>query len=211
MRSLLAAMVVLALIACGSSTAASLSPADVAVKPSDLPKGLIRCDNSGPIDAFLNAVKTKDPETYKSTKAEWDDAKTHGATAAEVEFYADSKDHCASIQNSQNNDLAGATYPLVINFVIQFKDEKTAAQGYTSESIFGFSESTLSASSATGVVKGKDTGLGPNSVSLTVAIGNQSVYVAVWQNNAFMPILVVLNIDIDQSKKLATTVNGRIH
>jgi hypothetical protein len=206
----LAAMAVLMLAACGSSGSASFGPSDVAVKSGDLPKALVRCDGSGDMDTFLNSVKTKDPSTYQSTKTEWDDAKTNGATSAVVVFYADSKDHCASIQNSNNNDIGSATYPFVINFVIQFKDQTTAEKGYTTESIFGFSESTLSQSGGSGVIKGTDTGLTKNSIALSVAIGSQSFYVAVWQNKAFMVILGVLNVDLAQAKKMSTTVNGRI-
>jgi len=210
MRRLMAAAAMLFVVACSSSTAALTGPADVAVTSSDLPKNLSQCDGSGDIDTFLNAIKTKDPTTYKSTQTEWDDAKAHGATGAQVVFFADSKDHCSSIQNSGNNDLGSATYPLVINFVIKFKDETTASDGYMNQSIFGFSESTLSSTGGSGVVKGVDTGLTKNAVTLTVAIGNQSFYFAVWQNKAFMVILGVLNVDVGQSKKIATTVNGRI-
>jgi hypothetical protein len=209
-RALLAAVAVLALVACGSSQAAT-GPADVVVQSKDVSSKLTRCDGSGDINTFLNAIKDRDPSTYDQTKTEWDDAKSHGATGAQVVFYADSKDHCANIQNSKNNDLGSASYPVVINFVIQFKDESTAKDGYTNQSIFGFSESTLSSGAGAGVVKGKDTGLTDNSIALTVAIGNQSFYVAVWQNKAFMVILGALNIGLDDSKKLATTVNGRIN
>ena len=162
------------------------------------------------MDAFLNSAKTKDPTTYQSTKAEWDSAKTHGATKAQVTFYTDSKDHCNAIQNAANSDLASSTYPVVINFVIQFKDEATAAKGYTTEGIFGFSESTISSGNPAGVIKGTDTGLTKNSIALTLALGNQSFYVAVWQNKVYMIILGVLNIDLAQSKKIATNENSRI-
>jgi hypothetical protein len=210
MRSFLAAMAVVLIVACGPGGSSGLGPADVAVQSGDLPKGLTKCDGSGDMDSFLNSVKTKDPETYTSTKKEWDDAKTHGATSAQVTFFADTKDHCAAIQNSGNSDLSTATYPVVINFVIQFKDEATAAKGYSTESIFGFSASTISSSGGAGVTKGDDTGLGKNSIALTIAIGNQSFYVAVWQNKSFMVILGVLNIDLAQSKKIATNENSRI-
>src|SRR5207245_9608320 len=103
-----------------------------------------------------------------------------------------------------------ATYPVGINFVIQVKYESTAAKGYTTESIFGFSESTISSTGGAGVTKGADTGLGTNSIALTIAIGNQSFYVAVWQDKSFMVILGVLNIDLAQSKKIATNENSRI-
>ena len=57
---------------------------------------------------------------------------------------------------------------------------------------------------------GTDTGLSKNSVALTIAIGNQSFYVAVWQNKAFMVTLGVLNVDLTASKKIATNENSRI-
>jgi hypothetical protein len=209
-RRLIVAMALAVITACGSSSAAVVGAADVAVKSSDVPKGVQQCSGSGSIDSFLNAVKTKDPNTYQSTKTEWDKAKSNGATEAQVVFYADSKAHCDAITNSQNSELASATYPIVINFVIKFKDQASAAQGYTSESIFGFSESTISTSAGAGVVKGADTGLGKNSISLTLAIGNQSFYVAVWQNKAFMVILAVINVDTAQAKKIASNENGRI-
>ncbi len=197
------------LTACGSS-AGSPGPADVAVQSKDVPNRLVRCDGSGDINSFLSSIQSKDPSTYDQTKTEWDDAKAHGATGAQVVFFADSKDHCGTIQSSGNNDIGSATYPVVINFVIQFKDEATAKDGYNNQSIFGFSESSLSSGAGAGVVKGKDTGLSDNSIALTVAIGTQSFYVAVWQNRAFMVILGALNIGLDDSKKLATTLNGRI-
>jgi hypothetical protein len=209
-RRWLALVAVLMVAACGPGSSAPIGPADVAVQSSDLPKGLQKCDGSGDMDSFLNAIKTKDPSTYQTTKSEWDSAKTHGATQAQVAFFADSKEHCASIQNSDNGDLFTATYPVVINFVIQFKDEATAAKGYTTESIFGFSEATISSSGGTGVAKGADTGLGKNSITLTIAIGNQSFYIAFWQNKSFMVILGVLNVDLAQSKKVATNENNRI-
>ena len=212
MRHFLALAAIAVLAACNAPGAvAPPGPSDVAVQSSDVPKGVIKCDGSGSIDTFLNTIKTKDPSSYKSTSDEWDKAKADGATAAAVVFYADSKAHCTDITNSQNNNLSSAAYPVILNFVIQFKDDKSAVQGYTSESIFGFSESSLTTSGVTGVVKGTKTGLTENSAALTLAIGNQSFYVAVWQNKAFMVILAVINVDTTQSKKIATNENGRIH
>ena len=209
MRTWIAIASLLLVAACSSPNAAGVGPADVAVQSSDLPKSMVKCDASGDIDSFLNAVKAKDPTTYQSTKSEWDAAKTHGATSAVVVFYSDKTADCASIQDAGNSNLGSATYPLVINFVIQFKDEASAAKGYTTESIFGFSESSIAAGGA-GVIKGTDTGLTANSIALTIAIGTQSFYVAVWQNKSFMVILGVLNIDLAASKKIATNENSRI-
>ena len=210
MRHVLAFAAIAALAACNAPSVAAFGPSDVAVQSSDVPKGVQKCDGSGSIDTFLTAIKTKEPKNYQSTNDEWTKAKSDGATGAAVVFYTDSKAHCDAITNSQNSNLASAAYPVVLNFVIQFKDEKSAEQGYTTESIFGFSESSLTSSGVAGVVKGTETGLSKNSVALTLAIGNQSFYVAVWQNKAFMVILAVINVDIAQSKKIATNTNGRI-
>ncbi len=167
-----------------------------------------KCDLTGDIDSFLNKSKTKDPNTYTSTKSEWDAAQKAGATAAYAAFYTDSAAHCVTV-GSNTADISTATYKLVVNFVIQFKDEASASKGYTTESIFGFSAAQLKTGGAP-VVEGANTGLTPNSIVLSISISTQSFYVAVWQNKAFMVILAILNIDSAASKKVALAQNGRI-
>ena len=210
-RSLAGLAVVLLAVACGGTSSilpSGPTAATVAVQPADLPSDMHKCDLSGDIDSFLNKSKTKDPNTYTSTKAEWDSAKQKGATAAYTAFYTDSTAHCASIE-SNTSDISSATYKLVVNFVIQFKDEASANKGYTSESIFGFSASSLKSGGAP-VVEGTATGLTKNSIVLSISVSDQSFYVAVWQNKTFMVILAILNIDTPTSKKVAQAENARI-
>jgi hypothetical protein len=198
------------LSACGGSNPGAQAPtvASVAVQPGDLPSGMKQCDLTGDIDSFLNKEKTADPTTYQSTKTEWEDAKSRGATAAYTALYTDTLDHCASIK-SPATDIGSAPYKLVLNFVIQFKDESSAAKGYTSDKVFNFSASELR-SSGQAVDEGTKTGLSANSIALFAPIVNQTYYIAVWQNKTFMVILAVLNIDATASKKVATSENGRI-
>ena len=209
-RSIAAAAATLMLFACGGNPIAPSGPtaASVAVQPADLPSDMHKCDLSGDIDSFLNKSKTKDPNTYNSTKTEWDSAKQKGATAAYTAFYTDSTAHCTTIE-SNSSDISSATYKLVVNFVIQFKDEATATKGYTSESIFGFSASSLKSGGAP-VVEGTATGLTKNSIVLSISISNQAFYVAVWQNKNFMVILAILNLDTATCKKVAQAENARI-
>ena len=204
------ALALLTVAACGGSTPAAQSPtaASVAVQPGDVPAGMVKCDVSGDINSFLDQEKTADPSTYQSTKAEWEDAKSKGATAAYVAVYADSKAHCDAIKSS-GPDIGAASYKLVINFVIQFKDEATASKAYTSEKIFNISAADLKSNGAN-VVEGSKTGLSANSIVLDTQIANQSYYIAVWQNKDFMVILAVLNVDSASAKKVATSVNSRI-
>jgi hypothetical protein len=200
----------LAIASCGGSSSVSQgpTPSSVAVQKGDLPAGMVKCDLTGDIDSFLSQEKTADPSTYQATKKEWDDAKSKGATAAYTAFYADSTDHCAAIK-SKGPDIGSATYKLVINFVIQFKDESGAAKGYTSEKVFNVSASDLR-SSGQAVVEGTKTGLSANSIVLNASVANQTYYIAVWQKNSFMVILAVLNLDATASQKVATSENDRI-
>jgi hypothetical protein len=125
-----------------------------------------------------------------------------------VAFFSDSAAHCTSLE-SNSSDISSATYKLVVNFVIQFKDEATAVSGYTTGSIFDFDRSTLKSDGAP-VVEGTKTGLGPNSIVLSLPIANQSFYIAVWQNKAFMVILGLINLDTATGQKVADAVNKRI-
>jgi hypothetical protein len=179
------------------------------MQASDLPSGMQKCTVSGDIDSYLNSIKTKDPSAYTTTKAEWDAAKKNGATAGAVVFFADTATNCKALE-SNTSGVSGATYKLAVNFVLQFKDAASAAKGYTTESIMGFSQAALS-TAGTAAVIGTKTGLGANSVTLTVHVSTQSFYIAVWQNKAFMSILAILNIDPVVCQKAALAENGRIH
>jgi hypothetical protein len=208
-RSLTTMVALLMLAACATSQVAAVATASsVSVQPGDLPSGMQRCNLSGDINAYLKSIQATDPSTYTSTKNQWDAAKKNGATAAEVVFYTDGSANCSSVGSNVSN-ISSATYKLVVNFVVQFKDEATAATGYTNGGIFGIDRATLKADGAP-VVEGTKTGLGPNSIVLTVPIANQSFYIAVWQNKAFMVILGIINLDSVTGQKVADAQNKRI-
>jgi hypothetical protein len=210
-RSLTALGALLLLAACSltSPGATPATAASVSVQSGDLPSGMVRCELSGDIDTYLNNIKTKDPATFTSTKTQWDSAKEKGATGAQVVFYTDSAANCASVESKVSN-ISSAAYKLVVNFVIQFKDEATAASDYANEKIFGIDRATLKADGAP-VKEGAATGLGPNSIVLSVPIANQSFYIAVWQGKAFMVILGIINLDSATGQKVADAENKRIH
>jgi hypothetical protein len=207
--TLLVALVIVAACSGPLSASTPATPATVSVQSGDLPSGMVRCELSGDIDTYLDNIKTKDPATYTSTKTQWDAAKAKGATAAQVVFYTDSVANCASVESKVSN-ISSAAYKLVVNFVIQFKDEATAATDYANEKIFGIDRETLKADGAP-VKEGTSTGLGPNSIVLSVPIANQSFYIAVWQGKAFMVILGIINLDSATGQKVADAENKRIH
>ena len=208
-RSLTPLVALLMVVACASPLGASASTAaSVSVQPGDLPSGMHRCSISGDINTYLENLKTNDPATYASTKAQWADAQAKGATATQVTFYTDSEANCASVASTVSN-ISAATYKLVVNFVVQFKDETSAANGYTSGQIFGIDRTNMKANGAP-VTEGSTTGLGPNSVTLSTSVLAQSFYIAVWQNKAFMVILGIINFDSGTGQKVADAQNKRI-
>ncbi|HEY5033809.1 MAG TPA: hypothetical protein VIJ30_01660 [Candidatus Dormibacteraeota bacterium] len=207
-RALLSLLAVLLVAACSSQPGTATAPtaASVAVQPSDLPNTMHRCSISGDINTYIESLKTKDPATYTSTKNEWADAQSKGATATQVSFYTDSDANCTNVASTVAN-LSAAAYPLVVNFSVQFKDEASAANGYTNGQIFGIDSAMLKANGA--VVEGTKTGLGANSIVLNTTILSQAFYIAVWQNKAFMVILGIINLDA-AGQKVAAAENKRI-
>jgi hypothetical protein len=195
--------------ACSSQPGTATAPtaASVAVQPGDLPNTMHRCSISGDINTYIESLKAKDPATYTSTKNEWADAQSKGATATQVSFYTDSDANCTNVASTVAN-LSAAAYPLVVNFSVQFKDEASAANGYTNGQIFGIDSAMLKANGA--VVEGTKTGLGANSIVLNTTILSQAFYIAVWQNKAFMVILGIINLDSATGQKVADAENKRI-
>jgi len=181
----------------------------VAVQKGDLPAGMVKCDLTGDIANFIKSEQTPDPNTAQSMTKEWDAAKSKGAKGGYAAIYTDSAAHCAAIK-SNSADIGAATYKLVVNFVIQFRDEKSAAAGYNNESILGFSASQLKAGGGAAVQEGTKTGLTANSITLIEPIGNQFFYIAVWQNKSFMVILAAVNLDSGAAKNVASSENSRI-
>jgi len=205
------ALTILFVAACGGGSGSQPqgpTASSVSVQPGDTPKSLVKCDLSGDIATVVSREATPDPSTSQTFQKDWQDAQSKGAKDGYAAFYASSTANCAAIKSSSTN-VGTAGYALLVNFVVMFKDEKSAGDAYTNGTLFNFSASTLK-KEGTPVTEGTNTGLGANSVVLSASIGDQSFYVAEWQHKAFVVILVVLNLDAASSKKIATAENSRI-
>ena len=215
MRGLLMAVVgLLAVAACGSGNVTILgsTPSSVSIQSSDAPKGLTKCSQSGDVNKYLNEIKGTDPTSYDTTKAEWDQAKKDGATAAEFTFYAPGETDCTNLSKSGTSPTSSSGKVLG-SVVIQFKDSASASKAYKSESILGFTTDGLRQAAAAGftVTEGTKTGLGANSIIVSGSFGGTSLYVAGWTNKAFYMIVIGVNIDAPSMSHVATAVNGRVH
>lgn len=201
-------VLVAGMAACGGSPVGPSGPtaSSVSVQSGDVPKGMVRCDLSGDIQSFIQKEQSSDPTTSKTAVDQWSALQKAGATSGYVTVYTDSKAHCTDFASSRT-DPAAANYKLIVNFAVQFKDEKSASAAYGNGSIFGVSSSSLRSSTA---VEGTKTGLTTNSVVVSQAIGNQSFYIALWQDKAFAIFLAAVNLDPASSKKVATSEDARI-
>ena len=214
MRGLLTALAAIAAVTgCGPSPvivpAATVST--VAVQPGDVASTLQRCRASGSIDSWLSTLQVQNHSMYFNYNEQWDLAKKDGATSAEVALYTDSSSHCDYSTNNGSGTIALGAYPLVLNIVIQFKDEASATNGYTSGSLFGFEQAIFKAVAGAALRQGNSTGLGANSIAYSTDVGKQPYYVVVWQQRAFVVIVLTDNLDLAIGKKIAQQVNGRIH
>jgi hypothetical protein len=209
-KSIVVLIATLTAISCGGSSPAPQGPgvAGVSVQASDVPHAMVKCDLTGDINSFIKKEQGPDPQTSKSTASQWGDAQKNGASAAYVAIYTDSAANCSAIKSSAS-DISTANYKLVVNFVVQFKDEKSAASAYTSGSIFNISQSNFRGP-ASQPIEGTKTGLTANSIVLSQTFANQTFYIAMWQNKTFEVILIALNLDPTASKKVATGENSRI-
>lgn len=194
---------------CGGSQAQPQGPtaASVAVQPADVPHGLVRCDVSGDIQAFIEKEQSSNPTNARTVFDQWAQLKQAGASAAYVVVYGHDSDQCAAFTTAAGNPNT-ATSSVVLNFVVQFKDEKKAADAFANSSIFSISASDLRSSHL--AVEGARTGLTASSIVISQAISNQSFYIAFWQNRAFVMALIVENMDPATSQKLAVAENARV-
>jgi hypothetical protein len=210
-RLWLPTLALVVLSACGTSPTAAGPAARIGVQSGDLPKALQRCAESGAVSSYLDAVKFKDPRSYRDTNKDWDRVKRIGAVAVELGFYTDTKSHCTAIESTSNPYVSSSSFPAVLNFVIQFKDVESAAAGFTDASFYGYFEQStvaLNAIGSPGATLGDQTGLGPNSAVL----GGQdrSYFEAIWQRGAFLVILVGIHLDVSVTSKVALAENSRI-
>ncbi|HSS60531.1 MAG TPA: hypothetical protein VLK30_03625 [Candidatus Limnocylindrales bacterium] len=180
----------------------------MSVQPGDTPKGMVRCDLSGDISNFIAKERSTDPSTAKSASDQWSQAKKNGAVAEYVAIYSDSSSHCETFKQA-GTDPTTATYKLIINFVFQYKDEKSAVNAYTTGPIFDTSVANLRSGNSQ-AIEGTKTGLSANSIVISQPVSNQTFYIALWQKKTFAILLIALNLDPADSKKIATAENNRI-
>jgi hypothetical protein len=154
-------------------------------------------------------MPNKDSNVHWTFSTDWDAAKKDGAMAAEVVVYSDSKNGCDRYVDP-SLEMTSSKVALVVNIVVQFRDDRGATNAYAVESLLNASASEFRRTFTRGVVEGAASGLGKNSLTVSTTFFELPVYFAFWQNKVFLVALEAFNVDAGQSKKIATNVNRRI-
>jgi hypothetical protein len=203
----------LVLTACGGgsspgplSVSGPPSAQSVSDNPSDF-SGLQKCPESGSYDNYLKQEQTKNPSQYTTDSKSWSDLKAAGVNDSYIAMYAESSSDCGPIGASTPSGKVANVY------AFRFKDSSSAASSFKTQSgTFHASASDISAIQAAGgtVKQGAATGLGDNSIVISIDFQGTTVYVALWQSKEFEAAILLYNLPITEGSAAATKVNGRI-
>ena len=208
----LVAVCAFALAACGGGSGPSLgvtgppSAQTVASNGSDF-SGMQKCPESGTWDNYLKAEQTKDPTQYQTDKSDWDSMKAAGANDSYIAVYAVNATDCG--QFGGGNPSGKVAYV----FAIRFKDSNSASTNFKSNSkSFHLSDTDVANLKAAGgtVEQGSTTGLGDNSIVVSINFGGSSVYIAFWQKNEFEVAEITFDVPTSDSGAVTKKINDRI-
>lgn len=205
---LLVVVCALALAACGAPGGLGGPPSarTVAASDSDWP-GLHRCSESGTYESYMQAEKSKFPAQFQTDKTSWDQLKGEGANDSYIAVYAGSTSNCA--QFGSGSPASNVAYV----YAIRFKDTAAASSSFkTSQNGFHVSDSDVASVRAAGgtVQQGAATGLGDNSITLSIDLASASVFVAFWQRKQFRVAVVTFHTPTLNSSAATKKIDARI-
>lgn len=204
--ALLARPLVLCSLALAAACASPAPPPaatvqSVALKPSELPAGMVVCGLSGDIDAFLKGAPANN-QYATQMQSDWTALKAQGAQKGYVRVFAKSDADCKNAFTASTS----SPMPIVLSMVVEFKNAAAAAKAYTQADVQQSQIATLP-----GAQQGAATGLGKNSLTFGDNEQSQSIFFAYWQNARFMALMLAVDIGTTPALKAAHDVNSRIH
>ncbi len=177
-------------------------PASVALQPDDLPVKLQKCPGGGDLETFAEGARKRGEAVYRQVRDEWQRLRAARATASWVQGLAEAPSACSLFSLSPAEKLPR----VAVSFVVRFRDSASAAQAYR-RTFLGLNPEDQAPPYA--ITKGKATGLGPNAIAASLAIGGETFYSAFWQNHSFVVSFQALNVP--GARQAAARIDGRIH
>lgn len=176
------------------------APEAVALKQSDLPGGLKPCPGSGPIDGYLQTIRTKDPDSYAQVSDAWTAFKGNGADSAAITSFTQNSAACTGTLGAGQGQSAAS-------FVIRYKDSAHASAAFK-RGIIGFPTPTAEQQTP-GLTVGPATGLGNNSWVYDRTLNGRAAYVAFWQTGTYDILVFTADIDPKAASQAVDSVNSR--
>ena len=209
MGRLLAALLVMAFVACQNETHPVFSPIPsptphtaptVAILQSgDVPAGLAVCLGSGPIDVFLSVLSDADATLAARETTQWQALQQLGAKGGAISLFTSDPSGCKAELGATGNVKAMAS------FVAQFGDEGEADRAWQA-GVFGFAPPPAGEVS-TGLTRGASTGLGASSF----VYDRPPVRLAAWRRSVFVALVVVSNLDLNTFHAATGAVDPRLN
>lgn len=170
------------------------------VSAADLPRGLVRCSESGDMATYLDQLQVSSPGAYEASAHGWLAAKEAGARSASVELFADRRTNCRLLHDI-GAEVTGRPR-LAFSLVYRFGSRGAAAAAYRASSIGqgGVLEGTRSGSS---------TGLGENSTTIAQENGDRTYFLAFWQRGAYAIDFFAINLEPGQALRIAQRIDAR--
>src|SRR5712664_235919 len=212
MNRFLIVMCTVVLAACGGNSPGPIgvtgppSAQAIAANDSDF-SGMHKCPESGSWDSYLKAEETKNPSQYQTDKSSWDDLKAAGANDSYIAVYAENTSDCGQFAAGTPSGKVAYVY------AVRFKDSTSASTNFkTNSKAFHLSDTDVANLKAAGgtVQQGAATGLGDNSVVVSISFAGQSVFVAFWEKKQFEVALVMFNLATADGPAVTQKISARI-
>ena len=212
MNRLIAALALgLALTACTSPLAGAPPPtplpsptphapvASTLLDSADLPAPLARCQGSGPLAGYIDALKSSNAALAQRLAAQWGQLQKAGATEAAIAVFAADPSACTAELG------ASGTVQSAASLVVAFADEGEADRAWEA-GILGFTP-PVPGEIPPGVSRGETTGLGASSWTYD----RTPVRLACWRKKVFVAVVVFTNLGATAFKAATAAVDARLN
>ncbi len=198
----LAAILATVLAACqATGPLAPKDPADVGLRPVDLPSTLRRCPGSGDLGDHLRATGAEGGPARDELQAAWRTLQREGAQQAAVAVYASDRASCTA-------RLGTGPGPNASSLVVRYRDDGAALGAYR-QGMLGFPTPGQD-EQVPGLQQGTATGLGQDSWLLEQNAAGRSVFVAYWRRGSYTAFFLAVDLDPLHARQAVGSIAARM-
>jgi hypothetical protein len=198
----IALMLAALLVACQTAgPSAPKDPADIGLRPGDLPSTLQRCPGSGELTGYLKAIGAGGGPARDELEATWQALQHDGAKQAAVAVYASDRTACNARLGTGPGESASS-------LIVRYRDDQAAFNAYR-QGMLGFPTPDQE-EQIPGLQQGAATGLGQQSWMLQQNAAGRSVFVACWQRDSYTAFFLAVDLDSLHARQAVGMVADRM-